>query len=142
MSQITEYIAQINTRNYNSQGKYVKRKLSSVDSCDISRIRKLHVILHNLSCYLAKLDIKINENKQLWFNFWDELHDDTYFNDNKGIIQIKCIKLTNNIYQISVPVINTQIPIISYIITGLKIYFKNIFCMYSNDSKCRRNIYY
>ena len=38
MSQITEYIAQINTRNYNSQCKYVKRKLLYVVSSDISRI--------------------------------------------------------------------------------------------------------
>ena len=64
------------------------------------------------------LDIEINEKKQLWFNFWDELHDDAYFNDDKGIIQIKCVKLTNYMYQISVPVINTPIPRISYIITS------------------------
>ena len=35
--------------------------------------------------------------------FWDKLHDDTYFNDDKGIIQIKCVKLTNNMYQIKIP---------------------------------------
>ena len=68
MSQITEYIAQINTRNYNSQCKYVKKKLLSANSFDISRIicfKKLHVILYNLPCYLAGLDIEINEKKQL-----------------------------------------------------------------------------
>ena len=28
--------------------------------------------------------MEINEKKQLWFNFWDELHDDAYVNDDKG----------------------------------------------------------
>ena len=50
-------------------------------------------------------------------NFWDERHDDSYFNDDDGIIIIKCIKLTNNMYEIKVPVINSPIPIASYIIT-------------------------
>ena len=66
MSQITEYIAQINTRNYNSQCKYVKKKLLSVNSCDISRViffKKLRVILYNLPCDLTELNIKINEKK-------------------------------------------------------------------------------
>ena len=122
MSQITvKYTAQINTRNYNSQCKYVKKKLLSVNSCDISRViffKKLHVILYNLPCDLTGLNIKIIEKKQLWFNIWNELHDDAYFNDDKGIIQIKCVKLTDNIYHISVPAINTPIPIISYITAG------------------------
>ena len=66
MSQITEYIAQINTRNYNSQCKYVKKKLLSVNSCDISRViffKKLRAILYNLPCDLTGLNIKINEKK-------------------------------------------------------------------------------
>ena len=50
--------------------------------------------------------------------FLDELRDDAYFNNDNGIIQIKCVKLTNNMYQIKVPVINTAIPITSYIITS------------------------
>ena len=66
MSQITEYIAQINTRNYNSQCKYVKKKFLSINSCDISRViffKKLRVILYNLPCDLTGLNIKINEKK-------------------------------------------------------------------------------
>ena len=66
MSQITEYIVQINTRHFNSQCKYVKKKLLSVNSCDISRViffKKLHVILYNLPCDLTGLNIKINEKK-------------------------------------------------------------------------------
>ena len=69
MSQITEYIAQINTRNCNSQCIYIKKKFLSVNSCDISRIiffKKLHLKLYNLPYYLVGLDIKINEKKQLW----------------------------------------------------------------------------
>ena len=74
---MTEYVAQINTENYNSQCKYVKKKLLSVNSCDISRIiflyylyfciiqsyYKLYVIRYNLPCYLMGLDIEINEKK-------------------------------------------------------------------------------
>ena len=51
-----------------------------------------------------ELDVKIDEKKKCWFDFWDELHDDIHFDDNKGLMQLKCIKLTNNIYQVSVPV--------------------------------------
>ena len=72
MTQITEYIAQINTRNYNDQCKYIKKKLLSVISCNISRIvffKKLHVILYNRPYYLSGLEIKINEKKQLWINY-------------------------------------------------------------------------
>ena len=118
MSQITKYIVQINTRKYNSQCKYIKKKLLSVDTCDISRIiffKKLHVILHNLPGYFAELDTKIDEEGQHWFNVWDELHDDSYFDDYDGVIRINYIKLTNNIYQISVPVKNSPVPVILYI---------------------------
>ena len=118
MSQITNYIIQINSLNYNKQYKYIKNKLLSVDSCDISCIvffKKLHVILHRLPGYLAEFNDEIDEKKHRWFNFWDELHDDSYFDDNRSIMRLKTIKLTNNIYQISVPVKNTPLPVISYI---------------------------
>ena len=49
-------------------------------------------------------------------NFWDELHDNSYFDNNdRGIMGLETIKLTSNIYQISIPVNNTPIPLISYI---------------------------
>ena len=118
MNQITEYIIQINCLNYNNHCKYIKKKLLSVDSSDISHIiffKKLHVIFHHLPGYLAELHIKVNERGQHLFDFWDELHDDSYFNDNMGCIQIKYINLSNNMYQISVPVKNTPIPVICYI---------------------------
>ena len=107
MSQITKYILQVNISHYNKQCRYVKKKLLSVDSCDISCItffKKSHVILHNLPDYLVELDVKIDEKMKCWFDFWDELHDDTHFDDNKRLMQLKCIKLTNNIYQVSFPV--------------------------------------
>ena len=80
MTQISEYIAQINTRNYNSQCKYIKKKLLSVDSCYINCIiffKNLHVILRNLPSYFVDLNIKINEKKRFWFTFRDELCNDT-----------------------------------------------------------------
>ena len=64
---------------------------------------------------ICKIEI---QKKQLRFTFWDELHADSYFNDDNGIIQIKCVKLTNNMYQIKIPVINTPILITSYIIAS------------------------
>ena len=106
MSQITEYIIQINSLNYNKQWGYVKNKLLSLDTSDISRIiffKELHVILHNLPYHLAELDIKIDEKGQRWFTFWDELHYDSCIHDNNGVIRLKYIKLTSNIYQIRVP---------------------------------------
>ena len=36
MNQITQYITQINTRDYNSQCKYIKKNLLSVNSKDIT----------------------------------------------------------------------------------------------------------
>lgn len=38
MNQITEYIAEINTRYYKHQGKYLKKKLFSLHSYDINGI--------------------------------------------------------------------------------------------------------
>ena len=74
MNQITEYIIHINCLNYNNQCKYIKKKLSSVDSSDISHIiffKKLHVIFHRLPGYLAELHIKVNERGQHLFNLFD-----------------------------------------------------------------------
>ena len=121
MDQITEYITQIKTRDYNSQCKYIKKKLLSLTSSDISRIifsKKLQVIFYNIPYHLSVLDFKIDEKNNYGLIFWDKLLGNTYFNDDKGIIQIKCVKLTNNMYQIKIPVTNTPIPIISYIITN------------------------
>ena len=67
----------------------------------------------------------MKKSVQRRFNFWDELHDNSYFDDNdRGIMGLETIKLTNNIYQISIPVNNTPIPVISYLILKS---IKNIF---------------
>ena len=90
----------------------------SHDADDISHViffKKLHVIFYKIPSYLAKLDNKIGDKNIFLFNFWDELYDNKYFDDNKALIQIKYVKLTNNIYQIRVPVKSSQIAIMSYI---------------------------
>ena len=95
-----------------------KKEVTSHDEDDITHViffKKLHVIFYKIASYLAKLDNNIGDKDICLFNFWDELYDNKYFDDNKAFIQIKYIKLTNNIYQISVPVKNSQIAIISYI---------------------------
>ena len=121
MDKTTKYIVQINCLNYNNQCKYVKKKLLSVDFRDINRIKffkKLQVILQKLPVYLTEIDIKINEEGNHLFNFFYELDDRSYFKNSKdteGFIRVNYIKLSNNIYQISVAVKNTPIPVISYI---------------------------
>ena len=121
MDKTTKYIVQINCLNYNNQCKYVKKKLLSVDFRDINRIKffkKLQVILQKLPVYLTEIDIKINEEGNHLFNFFYELDDRSYFKnskDIKGFIRVNYIKLSNNLYQISVAVKNTPIPVISYI---------------------------
>ena len=121
MDKITEYIVQINCLNYNNQCKYVKKKLLSADFCDINYImffKKLQVILQKLPVYLTEIDIKINEEGNHLFNFFYELDDRSYFKNSKdteGFIRVNYIKLSNNLYQISVAVKNTPIPVISYI---------------------------
>ena len=106
MNQIIEYIVQINTLNYNSQCIYTKKKLLH-DTYDIQHIiffKKLHVILHKIPNYLSQVDNKIGDKDFFLFNFWDELQDNTYFDDIKKDIQVKYVKLTDNTYQISTPV--------------------------------------
>ena len=121
MDKITKYIVQINCLNYYNQCKYVKKKLLSVDFRDINRIKffkKLQVILQKLPVYLTEIDIKINEEGNHLFNFFYELDDRSYFKNSKdieGFIRVNYIKLSNNLYQISVAVKNTPIPVISYI---------------------------
>ena len=119
MSQIIEYIIQINSLSNNKQYKYIKNKLLFLKSYDTSRIiffKKLHVILHRLPGYLVEFNEEIDDKKHRWFNLWDEFHDNSYFDDNdRGIMSLKTIKLTNNIYQISILVKNTPIPVRSYI---------------------------
>ena len=80
--------------------------------------KKLQVILQKLSIYLTEIDITINQEGNHLFNFYHELDDRSYFIDSKDIrrfIRVSYIKLSDNIYQITVLVKNSPIPIISYI---------------------------
>ena len=121
MNKITEYIVQIKSLNYNKQCKYVKNKLLSIDFCDITHImffKKVQVILKKLPIYLKEIDIEINQEGNHLFNFFHELDDRSYFTDSKDIrefIRVNYIKLSDHIYQITVLVKHSPIPIISYI---------------------------
>ena len=120
MNKITEYIVQINSLNYNKQCKYVKNKLLSIDFCDITHMffKKLQVIFEKPPVYLKKIDIEINQERNHLFNFFHELDDRSYFTDSKDIrefIRVNYIKLSDHIYQVTVLVKHSPIPIISYI---------------------------
>ena len=118
MTEIIEYIVQINSLNHNNQCRYIKKKLLSHDTHDMKHIiffKKLHVILHKIPKYLSQRDSKIRDRDFFLFNCWDELQDDTYFDDIRKGIQIKYVKLTNNICQIGVPVKNSLVDVVSYI---------------------------
>ena len=70
MSHIVEYIIKINNLNYNKQCKYIKNKLLSLKSCDISRtifFKKLQVILYRPPGYLVEFKDEIDEEKHLIF---------------------------------------------------------------------------
>ena len=121
MNEITEYIVQINSLNYNKQCKYLKNKLLSIDICNITDItffEKVQVILKKLPIYLKEIDIEINQEGNHLFNFFHELDNRSYFIDNKeikGFIKVNYIKLSDNIYQTYVIVKKSPMPIISYI---------------------------
>ena len=74
--------------------------------------------MQELPVYLKDINIKINESDNNLFNLFYDVDDRSYFKDSKdvrGFIRVNYVKLSNNIYQISVAVKNTPIPIISYI---------------------------
>lgn len=133
MNKIIEYIVQINSLNYNSQCIYTKKKLLSHDTNDIRHIiffKKLNVILHKIPNYLSQLENKIGDKEFFLFSFWDELQDNTYFDDIKKDIQIIYIKLTDNIYQVRTLVKNSLVDVTSYININKKIKFlKNVYIL-------------
>ena len=121
MNKIRQHIIQINCLNYNRQCNYIKKKLLSVDFHDIDHIMFLKKVTNNIAglpVYLKDINIKINESDNNLFNLFCDVDDRSYFKDSKdvrGFIRVNYVKLSNNIYQISVAVKNTPIPIISYI---------------------------
>ena len=88
MNEITEYIVQINSLNYNKQCKYLKNKLLSIDICNITDItffEKVQVILKKLPIYLKEIDIEINQEGTHLFSFFHGLDDRGYFKDSVKI---------------------------------------------------------
>ena len=80
--------------------------------------KKLQVILQKLPIYLTEIDITINQEGNHLFNFFHELDDRSHFIDSqhiRGFIRVNYIKLSDNIYPITVLVKNSPIPVISYI---------------------------
>ena len=109
MYDISEYILEIRCLNHNNLKEYLENKLLSIDPFDITHtvfFKKLYVLLQNLPEYLNKLDLKINENKDHFVNFWTDFLDNKYFYDTKGYIRINCLKLSNNGYLVSIPIKN------------------------------------
>ena len=105
----SKYILQIRCLNHKDLSEYLKNKLLSIDPEDITHIvffKKLYVILLNLPCYLTELNMKINESKEHFVNFWSDFSDNNHFYDTRGYILKNCIKLTNNGYIVSIPVKN------------------------------------
>ena len=87
--------------------------------------KKVQVILKKLPIYLKEIDITINQEGNHLFNFFHELDDRSYFIDSKdirGFIRVNYIPLSDNIYQITVLVKNSPIPIISYINVNSELY--------------------
>ena len=109
MYDISEYILGIRCLNHNNLKEYLENKLLSIDPFDITYtvfFKKLYVLLQNLPEYLNELDLKINENKDHFVNFWTDFLDNKYFYDTKGYIRINCLKLSNNGYLVSIPIKN------------------------------------
>ena len=109
MYDISEYILEIRCLNHNNLKEYLENKLLSIYPFDITYtvfFKKLYVLLQNLPEYLNKLDLKINENKDHFVNFWTDFLDNKYFYDTKGYIRINCLKLSNNGYLVSIPIKN------------------------------------
>ena len=118
MAEITEYIVQTNSFNYNNQCRYIKNKLLSNGTYDIRHIiffKMLHVILHKIPKHLSQLENEIGDKDFFLFSFWDELQEKIYFDNIGKDILINYIKLTNNTYQRSTPVKNSLIDVISFI---------------------------
>ena len=109
MYDISEYILEIRCLNHNNLKEYLENKLLSIYPFDITYtvfFKKLYVLLQNLPEYLNELDLKINENKDHFVNFWTDFLDNKYFYDTKGYIRINCLKLSNNGYLVSIPIKN------------------------------------
>ena len=111
MEHISDYIVQNNSLNHNNLHDFLKSKLLSINSRDITHtvfFKTLSVILLNLPCYLKELNLKINKSAQSFVELWSDFNDNRYFYDTRGFMRIKKVKLSNNGYLVSIPVKNGQ----------------------------------
>ena len=111
MEHISDYIVQINSLNHNNLHDFLKSKLLSINSRDITHtvfFKTLSVILLNLPCYLKELNLKINKSAQSFVELWSDFNDNRYFYDTRGFMRIKYVKLSNKGYLLSIPVKNGQ----------------------------------
>ena len=130
MAEIIKYIEKINTLNYSGQCKYAKTKLLSFKTIDVPHtvfFKKLYVLLDNLPWYIKESNIKVGVRKELIINFWWRFEEGKYFHDDRGYIQIECIKLPDSIYLVIIPIKNTDRYI--YIHTKDK---------YNNNNECKK----
>ena len=100
MYDISQYIIEIGCLNHNSLIEYIKNKLLSIDPFDIPHtifFKKLHALLQNLTSYLKKVDLKINENKDHFVNTGTDFLGNKFFDDTGGYIRTNCSKLTMTI---------------------------------------------
>ena len=107
MDDISDYIIQIIGLNQDSLHEFLKNKLLSIDPHDITHtvfFQKLYVILLNLPCYLEELNLKIRESDEHFIDFGSDFNDNRYFYDTRGFMRIKCVRLSNNGYLVSIPV--------------------------------------
>ena len=133
MDEIKKYIEKINSLNFRGQCWYVKNKLLSFKTNDVTYtlfFKKLYILLDNLPWYLKETNIEIGVRKELLIKFWRGLEVDKYSYDDMGYVQIECIKLPDSIYFIGIPVKNTDHHI--YIVIGDE---------YNNECKNTWNIY-
>ena len=106
MDEINDNILKINCLDYNEQCLCIANKLLSYNPIDITLtifFKKLYVILKRLPEISKKFDDKIGEKVEIFFNFWPDFEDNTYFYDNRGYIRLKYVKLTKDDYILRIP---------------------------------------
>ena len=106
MDEINDNILKINCLDYNEQCLYIANKLLSYNLNDITHtllFKKIYVILKRLPEILKEFNDEIGTNAEIFINLWSDLEDKTYFDDNKGYIKLKYVKLTKVNYIVKVP---------------------------------------
>ena len=106
MNEINDNILKINCLDYNEQCLYRANKLLSYNPIDIRNtvfFKKLYVILKRLSELLKEFHDKIGTKVEIFFNFWPDVEDKTYFYDTSRYIRLNYTKLTKDAYITKLP---------------------------------------